>query len=158
MNLNKSVVVDCRSEQALRFFTEFAAKWWPPALRQTEGWNFEVRTIFTQGRFYERDAKGREVELGKILLWDAPHQLQFELFVLTGREYPTWLTIHFAPEGAAHTKVTLEHRPTPASAHLWEKHAAAFNAAWEAGMSKLAQAVRDNVLNRGAGVLLMTVT
>lgn len=149
MSLSKTLVLAGPPDQVLRFFTEFAAKWWPTAFRQTEGWDFEVRTIYTQGRFYERDAKGREVELGKILLWAAPHTLQFECYFLTTREHPTRLTLHFAPEGSG-TRVTLEHRPIPSSEQRWEQHAAVFDAAWEEGLAKLAQVARQEEEGRRA--------
>ncbi len=140
VGLTKTISVSCAPDQALRYFTEYAAKWWPVALRQTEGWNFEILTIYTAKRFYERDAKGREVELGKILLWGAPHQLKFECYFITGQEHPTQLTIHFAPEKSG-TQVTLEHQPVLAAEPLWEQHRAVFEAAWDTGLSKLAQVI-----------------
>jgi hypothetical protein len=136
--VERSVVLVCPPERAFVLFTERASAWWPEDRRHTADPRSEI-LMLASGRFWERGADGREVELGRVREWDPPRRLVLDFFVGTDPVHPTEVVVAFAPEGSG-TRVSVAHRPTPASAALWGPRAPRFATSWEAVLAALAAA------------------
>jgi uncharacterized protein YndB with AHSA1/START domain len=134
--IRKSVLLACSPEKAFALFTEQASLWWPESRRHT---NDAASTIqFTpEGRFFERSSDGREVELGRVRVWDRPHRLVMDFYPGTHPEQPTEVSILLTEEGDG-TRLTLEHRATAASAGIWKARAPAFARSWDVLLPSLA--------------------
>jgi hypothetical protein len=133
--IRKSAVLRCDRDRAFALFTERASEWWPPSRRHTGDRESDV-VLEPAGRFFERARDGREVELGRVLAWEAPARLALDFYPGTGAEHPTHVVISFtAVDGG--TLVVVEHRPTPASEALWDAGAPAFARSWDAVLAGL---------------------
>lgn len=126
--LVKSVLLPCDLSRAFTLFTEHIGAWWPPERKHIKDAASEV--LLSPTRFAERAVDGREVDLGRVRFWDPPRQIVLDFYPGTDAARPTDVTITFAPEGD-HTRVTVEHRPTPASAPVWQQRVAAFAGSWD---------------------------
>ena len=113
---------------AFTFVTGRISEWWPPERRHSGDSNSRIH-LLASGRFYERARDGREVELGKVTLWNEPHAIVLDFYIATGPNHPTEVEIRFEPEGAQ-TRVTVIHRPKPESAHLWDERSPRYAASW----------------------------
>jgi hypothetical protein len=133
--ITHSVVLACSVERAFELFTGHASAWWPPSRRHTPDAGSRI-VLEPLGRFYERAADGREVELGRVVEWSPPHRLGLDFYVGTGPEQPTDVVVAFAPEGAG-ARVTVVHRPRPVSQAAWDRRAPAFAASWEVVLTAL---------------------
>jgi hypothetical protein len=138
--IEKSVVLKCPCERAFVLFTEHASEWWPPERRHTGDPNSTI-SILASGRFYERTRDGREVELGRVRVWEPPSRLVLDFFPGTDAEHPTEVEVSFVPEGEG-TKVTVVHRATAASDALFESRVPRYVASWELLLKALAGAAR----------------
>lgn len=135
--IRKSVLLACSPEKAFALFTEEASLWWPESRRHTGDAASAIR--FTPaGRFFERASDGREVELGRVKVWDPPRRLVMDFYPGTHPEQPTEVSVIFVAEGAE-TRLTLEHRPTAASAEIWQVRAPAFERSWDILLPSLAE-------------------
>jgi len=137
--INKSVFLACSIERAFALFTEHASEWWPAERRHTGDPRSVIR-LLPSGRFWERAASGKEVELGHVRLWDPPRALTIDFFVGSDPDHPTEFFVSFAHEGKG-TRLTLDHRPTEKSAEAWIKRAPAFETSWTlclAGIERVA--------------------
>lgn len=133
--IRKSVLLPCAPGQAFALFTERITEWWPPDHRPTR--DSESRLFLTEaGRFWEQDRGGREVELGRVQVWEAPHRLVLSFYLGTDAAHPTEVEVGFTPE-AGGTRVTVTHRPTPLSEDLWTLRAQKFDRSWEALLAAL---------------------
>jgi uncharacterized protein YndB with AHSA1/START domain len=128
--IRKSVLLHCPPEQAFRLFTERISDWWPKTHRPMKDVETEL-FLERDGRFCERSRDGREADLGRVLVWDAPHRLVLDFYLGTGAAQPTSVEVTFAPEGEG-TRVSVEHTPTPASESVWETRAPVFEKSWDA--------------------------
>ena len=131
----KSIVLPLAPLQAFELFTVRVSEWWPVENRHT---NDPLSTLYMleSGRFFERASDDREVELGKIVAWDAGRRLVFDFFVATGIDHPTQVEVQFEPEGEG-TRVTVTHGPKPQSAELWGELAPRYARAWERVLAAL---------------------
>ncbi|MFN2526472.1 MAG: SRPBCC domain-containing protein [Actinomycetota bacterium] len=109
--LRKRVVVPLPPEDAFVLFTEGMASWWPLVTHSVAG----ERAISCRfeplagGRIYEIDDEGREVEWGRILLFEPPGRLIFSWYPGRGAETAQEVEVVFERvEGG--TAVALEHR------------------------------------------------
>jgi uncharacterized protein YndB with AHSA1/START domain len=136
--ITKTVRLACSSEKAFALFTEHASEWWPASRRHTQDVESSIRMV-AGGRFWEQGRDGREVELGRVRIWDPPRRLVLDFFVGTDAEHPTEVTATFEPEGDG-TRVTIDHRPTPASELLWRSRASVFEQSWTQVLEALAGA------------------
>jgi uncharacterized protein YndB with AHSA1/START domain len=99
--------------EAFDRFTAGLDRWWPPG-----GRSFEAPQVFIEcrlaGRWYERDANGRECVWGRVLAWTPPHGLMLGWQIgPDGNFNPdlhTELELSFAEISAKLTRVSLEHR------------------------------------------------
>ena len=126
--ITRTVLLPCAAERAFVLFTERAGEWWPAERRHTRDPQSTIR-IEKTGRFYERSSDGAEVELGVVRLFEPARRLVLDWYPGTGAAQPTHVEIRFELEGAA-TRVTIEHRPGPASAEVYPQRAAAYEASW----------------------------
>jgi hypothetical protein len=138
MKIEKSVVLTCGLERAFALFTEEISAWWPPDRRHTSDPSSRI-TLSAAGRFVERAADGREVELGKVRTWEAPRRLVLDFYPGTDAAHPTEVEIRFEPEGAG-TRVLVTHRPTAVSESLWGTRAPRYEASWDQVLAALSRA------------------
>jgi uncharacterized protein YndB with AHSA1/START domain len=117
----KSVRVKAPIERAFSVFIEQMETWWP-ATHHIGKTPFEA--IFVEprvgGRWYERNAEGKQCDWGTVLAWDPPHRVCFSWHVGPGHESPDWtfdpdltraseVEIRFTAEGSKSTLVELTH-------------------------------------------------
>lgn len=133
--ITKTLVLPCPPARAFALFTEHASEWWPPERRHT-GDPASTITMLESGRFFERGGDGREVELGRVLAWKPGEQLVLDWFPGTDAEHPTRVLVSFAPEGE-HTRITIEHGPTPESDELYPARAPRYAASWDLVLAAL---------------------
>lgn len=136
--IEKSVVLRCSSERAFALFTKQASEWWPPERRHV-GDPESTIAILASGRFYERARDGREVDLGRVRVWEPPSRLVLDFYPGTDAAHPTEVEVLFVPDGEG-TKVTVLHRATPESAALFESRAPRYVASWDLLLGALASA------------------
>ncbi len=138
--IEKSVVLPCSIERAFALFTEEISAWWPPDRRHT-GDPESTMQLLASGRFYERARDGREVELGRVRAWEPPARLVLDFYPGTDADHPTEVEVRFAGEGApSSTRVTILHRPTPASEALFHGSAPRYHASWDRVLAALVSA------------------
>ncbi|MCA9556554.1 MAG: SRPBCC domain-containing protein, partial [Myxococcales bacterium] len=92
--------------------------------------------IEAEGRFFERAGDGREVDLGRVTVWEPGRRLVLDFYIPTGPEHPTEVTLTFTPERGG-TRLHLHHEPTPRGLPTWERFAPRFVASWEAVLAGL---------------------
>jgi hypothetical protein len=127
--IKKSVVLHCGADRAFALFVDDISLWWPPSRRHTGDAASRI-VLSPTGRFFEKANDGREVELGRVREWSPGARLVLDFYVGTDAAHPTEVVVAFAPVNDAETRVTVEHRPTPASAELWAKRNAKFEESW----------------------------
>jgi uncharacterized protein YndB with AHSA1/START domain len=114
--VRKSIRVRVPIEQAFSAFVEQMEAWWP-AEHHIGAKPFQ--SIFVEprigGRWYERDAEGKECDWGTVRAWDPPRLVTFSWHL-----GPDWkfnpdlakasdVAIRFTPEGTTATLVELVH-------------------------------------------------
>ena len=104
-----------------------------------EAQNAVARLMLESGRFYERARDGHEVELGCVRSWELPRRILLDFFIATGPERPTEVEITFAAEEGG-TRVTVTHRPKPASAGVWAEWAPRYQQSWDLVLAALSHA------------------
>ena len=134
--LVKTVLLACGPARAFELFTEHASAWWPVERRHTKDPASAI-AMLASGRFWERAADGREVELGVVRVWEPPSRLVLDWYPGTDAEHPTSVTIRFEAEGTG-TRVTVEHSATPSSEDLFGQRVARYAASWDAVLQALA--------------------
>ena len=130
-----SVLLDMDMPRAFALVTGRIDEWWPTDRRHT-GDGSSTIFLLASGRFYERASDGREVELGKVTLWNDPHVILLDFYIATGPDHPTEVEIRFETEGER-TRVTVIHRPQPESAHLWDERSPRYAASWSIVLAAL---------------------
>ena len=130
-----SVLLAMDAAQAFAFVTTRISEWWPPERRHTGDKNSSI-FLLASGRFYERARDGREVELGKVTLWNEPHVIVLDFYIATGPDHPTQVEMRFETEGSR-TRLTVTHRPKPESAHLWDERSPRYAASWSILLASL---------------------
>lgn len=141
--IEKSVVLECPPARSFELFTREISAWWPPERRHTNDAQSEL-FLLESGRFYERARDGREVELGRVVAWEAPTRLVLEWYPGTDAEHPTEVEVKFIAlvGDTTRTLVEIEHRPTDASRELFESRAPRYEASWELVFAALSRAAR----------------
>lgn len=127
--IDKTVLLGCSLQRAFELFTERTSDWWPADRRHTKDPRSEI-FLLPNGRFFERARDGREVDLGRVRVWDPPRRLLLDFYIGTDADHPTEVLITFAEQGDS-TRVRVEHRPTERSRDLWEKRAPAYVRSWD---------------------------
>ncbi len=127
--IERAVLLACDAVRAFTLFTEHASEWWPPDRRHTDDPSSSIRLV-PSGRFWERASDGREVELGRVRVWEPPARLVLDFYPGTDPEHPTEVTVTFTAEEAG-TRVRVEQRPTAASEALFAGRAPRYERSWE---------------------------
>ena len=127
--IDKSVVLPCGPDRAFALFTGEISRWWPPERRHTSDPSSRI-TLSAGGAFFERAADGTTVDLGRVRVWEPPARLVLDFYPGTDPEHPTAVEIAFSPEGDG-TRVRVVHRPTAASAALFDQRAPTFARSWD---------------------------
>ena len=130
-----SVLLDMDLQRAFALVTCRVSEWCPEDLRHIGDRNSSI-FLLASGRFYERAGDGREIDLGKVTLWNKPHVLVLDFYVATGPDHPTEVEIRFEAEEAA-TRVTVIHRPKPDSMHLWDERSPRYATSWSIVLASL---------------------
>jgi uncharacterized protein YndB with AHSA1/START domain len=138
MAIEKAVTLACPPERAFELFTEHASSWWPETRRHTPDPASTIRMV-PAGRFWERAGDGREVELGRVRVWEAPCRLVLDFYVGTDADHPTEVTVTFAGEGDR-TRVLVRHGPLPVSEALFAGRAPAYERSWALLLDALSRA------------------
>ncbi|MBK3528129.1 SRPBCC family protein [Streptomyces rubiginosohelvolus] len=115
-DVRKSVVVAASPERCFETFTERMADWWPPShvLLRTPRVGLAMDPK-VDGRYYEWDAEGNEIDWGKVLEWDPPRRLRLT-WRIDGRwqsipddERASEIEVVFTPLEDGSTRVELAH-------------------------------------------------
>lgn len=124
----KSVDVPCPVDLAFDLFTLQPTQWWPSDHRLTRRRQAVVFELFTGGRWYERNADGREREWGRVLEWKHGRHLRLSWLIdssfspITDDALASRVQIVFAPLAPASTLVSIGHvdlhRHGPAAAAI----------------------------------------
>ncbi|MEZ5356186.1 MAG: SRPBCC domain-containing protein [Bryobacteraceae bacterium] len=139
--IEKSVILHCDPERAFALFTASISDWWPKTHRLSKDPE-SVLTMESTGRFWERATDGREVELGRVLLWEPPARIVMDFYLGTNPNQPTEVEILFSPSGTS-TLVTVHHRSKPGSEDLWMLRAPAFDRNWSVVLGEFAAVVNE---------------
>ena len=137
--IEKSVLLACDITRAFALFTQRMTDWWPPERRHT-GDAASAMLLEPTGRFCERASDGREIELGRVKVWEEPRRLVLDWYPGTDAEHPTEVEVQFEPEGNG-TRVLVHHRAKPISAALFPLRAPRYEASWDRVLAALTRAV-----------------
>jgi uncharacterized protein YndB with AHSA1/START domain len=113
MTIRKSIRLEQPPEVSFRVFCDEMSLWWPGGFGKGSKVFLEGRS---GGRYYERDAEGKEYEIGRVTEYQPPSLLAFS-FKAPSWEVPTLVTIRFSADGRG-TRLDLEHSG-------WEQNAKA---------------------------------
>jgi uncharacterized protein YndB with AHSA1/START domain len=109
--LRMSFDVACSVEHAFTVWTSRISAWWP---RDHTVTGQEDLVVVLQagvgGRIYERTADGVEHDWGEVTVWKPPTRLSYRWHLRQDRDAATEVDIRFRAEGAAATRIEIEHR------------------------------------------------
>src|SRR5262249_28092997 len=127
--IDKSVVLPCAPDRAFAIFTGEISRWWPPERRHTDDPASRI-TLDAAGPFFEEAADGTTVPLGRRRAREAPARLLLDFYPGTDPDRPTEVEVAFEAEGAG-TRVRVRHRPTAASAGVFDDRVSSFVRSWD---------------------------
>lgn len=126
--VRRTVHVNVPVERAFRVFTEKMGTWWPTTHHIAKTPFVEVVVEpYAGGRWFERDASGKECDWGRVLVWEPPKHV-----VVSWHLQPDWqynadpalaseVSLMFFAEGPGATRLELEHRHIERHGENWEK-------------------------------------
>jgi uncharacterized protein YndB with AHSA1/START domain len=115
--VHRSVTVQAPPERAFEVFTAGFSSWWPIESHHI-GDAMAVEVViepFAGGRWFERDADGRECDWGFVTAWEPPHRLLLAWHLTPAYDFDpdparaTEVEVRFTPHEGG-TLVALEHR------------------------------------------------
>lgn len=109
--LRMSFDVACSVDHAFDVWTRRTSSWWPAEHTVTAERGLQV--VFegrAGGRIFERTPTGREVDWGKVTVWEPPRRLCYLWHIRTDRADATEVEIRFSKRGETGTRVDIEHR------------------------------------------------
>jgi hypothetical protein len=109
--LRMSFDVACSAEHAFSVWTSGLGTWWPPDHTVTGQADLViVLQSGVGGRIYERTSDGVEYDWGEVTVWKPPTQLAYLWHLRRDRADATEVEIRFLAQGAAATRIEIEHR------------------------------------------------
>jgi hypothetical protein len=108
--LKISFEVDCSAEHAFNVWTSGIDTWWPSDHTVSGGPELVVLQAGVGGRIFERTADGLEHDWGEVTRWDPPLQLAYLWHLGADRTAATEVEVRFVAQGAATTRIEIEHR------------------------------------------------
>jgi activator of Hsp90 ATPase-like protein len=108
--LKISFEVACSAEHAFTVWTSRIGTWWPPDHTVTGHAEVIVLEGAVGGRIYERTADGTEHDWGEVTVWKPPTMLTYLWHLRRDRADATEVEIRFLTQGAAATRIEIEHR------------------------------------------------
>jgi hypothetical protein len=131
--LKMSFDVACSAEHAFAVWTSRIGTWWPSDHTVTGQTGLDVVLQGrVGGRLYERTADGVEHEWGEVTVWEPPIRLAYLWHLRQDRADATEVEIHFLAQGAAVTRVEIEHRGWDRLGTAGEQRRAQNHAGWDA--------------------------
>ena len=109
--LQMSFDVACSVEHAFTVWTSGIGTWWPTD--HTVSGEDDLAIVLQPGvggRIYERTSDGAEHDWGEVTVWEPPTQLTYLWHLRQDRTKATEVEIRFGAQGAAATRVEIEHR------------------------------------------------
>jgi hypothetical protein len=109
--LKISFDVACSPEHAFTVWTTRIGTWWPAGHTVTgqDGLDIVLQSG-VGGRIYERTPEGVEHDWGEVTIWNPPKQLAYLWHLRRDRADSTEVEIRFLAQGAATTRIEIEHR------------------------------------------------
>jgi uncharacterized protein YndB with AHSA1/START domain len=112
--IRRSVRTKAPPTRAFEIFTGRMGRWWPRGRTVGQAPHEDIVVEpHVGGRWFERDAEGRETQWGEVLAWEPPHRVVLAWQLDGQKNYdPSLITeveITFAPADGG-TEVRLEHR------------------------------------------------
>lgn len=96
--IERSIVVQTDPTRAFHVWTERVGTWWPPAHHPSgDPAGLIQLESGLGGRFFERAADGRELEIGRVLHWEPPRRLRLSFFMGGGPATPSEVDVTFTP-------------------------------------------------------------
>jgi uncharacterized protein YndB with AHSA1/START domain len=108
--LRMSFDVACSAEHAFTVWTSQISAWWPQDHTVTGHAEVVVMQSGVGGRIYERTADGDEHDWGEVTVWSPPTRLAYLWHLRRDRADATEVEIRFLAQGAAATRIEIEHR------------------------------------------------
>jgi hypothetical protein len=108
--LKISFEVACSAEHAFTVWTSEIGTWWPADHTVTGHADVIVLEGGVGGRIYERTADGTEHDWGEVTVWKPPTTLTYLWHLRRDRADATEVEIRFLAQGAAATRIEIEHR------------------------------------------------
>jgi uncharacterized protein YndB with AHSA1/START domain len=109
--LRISFDVACSVEHAFAVWTSGIDAWWPRDHTVTvDPGLVVVLQSGVGGRIYERTADGAEHDWGEVTAWDPPRLLGYQWHLGQDPADATEVEVHFVAQGAAATRIDVEHR------------------------------------------------
>ena len=108
--LRISFEVACSAEHTFETWTSGISRWWPQDHTVTGRADLIVLQAEVGGRIYERTSEGVEHDWGEVTVWKPPTQLSYLWHLRRDRADATEVDVRFLAQGAAVTRVEIEHR------------------------------------------------
>lgn len=147
----QTVAVKAAPPRAFELFVTRMADWWPKGMTIGKAHVDIVIEPRVEGRWFERDAEGNEVQWGKVLAWEPPSRLLLAWQIDSEWRYdPTLVTeveLTFAPAPApgGGTIVTLQHRNLKRFGRDAVPHSERLRGGWPRLVARFAELVDSNV-------------
>ncbi len=157
--VSTSIVVDTPIDLAFAVFTEDMGSWWPP-----DHHIIQVplaRMVFEPkvgGHFYDVGTDGSECRWARVLTYEPPHRIVFSWDIsLQWQVEPdptkaSEVEVRFVADGAARTRVELEHRHIDRHGEGWEpiRDAVGSDGGWNVGLRAFAKRLSEERVAKGA--------
>jgi uncharacterized protein YndB with AHSA1/START domain len=116
--------------------------WWPKGHSRSGAAGTTVHLEpAVGGRFYERTLDGRELDWGRVEVWDPPRRIVHTWMLGSGEERPTTVEVTFTQAGPARTLVVVNHSPGRLAPETWEARSDRFVRGWSAVLEAFSNAV-----------------
>lgn len=146
--VTETITVEAPLERAFRVYTEEMASWWPKDHHLLQG---ELKTMVFEpragGSIYDLGVDGSRCVWSRVLVWEPPTRVVFtwdistDWAVETDQSRTSEVEVRFIAEGAARTRVELEHRHIDRHGDRWESMRDAVGSpnGWRVGLEAFAE-------------------